>query len=115
MQFLSNWAQINPCKKIDPISGRIKKLFSDFILEWLEIMKSSVEETTFSGYSSGIKQRIAPYFAEKEYTLQDLEANPIYIQDYYQYELTVKHLTTNTIIHRHANIRKCLQYAVQIG
>ena len=113
--ILSNWTQINPCKKIDPISGRIKKLFSDFILEWLEIMKSSVEETTFSGYSSGIKQRIAPYFAEKEYTLQDLEANPIYIQDYYQYELTVKHLTTNTIIHRHANIRKCLQYAVQIG
>lgn len=33
---------------------------------------------------------------------------------YYQFELG-KGLTANTVIHRHANIRKCLQYAFQIG
>lgn len=111
----SGWIDINPCGKIDPISGEAEKLFSDFILEWLEMMKSSVDETTYAGYSSSIKKRIAPYFAEKGYTLKDLENNPKYIQDYYQYELTTNKVTTNTVIHRHANIRKCLQYAFQIG
>lgn len=47
-------------------------------------------------------------------TLQDLEKHPKHIQDYYQFELG-KGLTANTVIHRHANIRKCLQYAFQIG
>ena len=32
-----------------------------------------------------------------------------------QYEILERKLTTNTVIHRHANIRKCLQYAYQIG
>src|SRR5699024_11616867 len=47
-------------------------------------------------------------------SLQDLEKHPKHIQDYYQFELG-KGLTANTVIHRHANIRKCLQYAFQIG
>ena len=38
----------------------------------------------------------------------------IFIVIYYQFELG-KGLTANTVIHRHANIRKCLQYAFQIG
>ena len=37
------------------------------------------------------------------------------IQDYYTYEINVNHLTTNTVIHRHANIRKALQYAYKTG
>lgn len=111
----SGWIASNPADKIDPASGEVEILFSDFILEWLEMMKSSVDITTYGGYASGIQKKIAPYFAKKEYTLKDLENNPKYIQDYYQYELTENHLTTNTVIHRHANIRKCLQYAFQIG
>lgn len=111
----SGWIDTNPADKIDPLSGEVEILFSDFILEWLEMMKSSVDITTYGGYANGIKKRIAPYFAEKGYTLKDMENNPKYIQDYYQYELTVNKVTTNTVIHRHANIRKCLQYAFQIG
>ena len=48
------------------------------------------------------------------YTLQDLEQHPKYIQDFYQHELD-RGVTANTVIHYHANIRKCLQYAFQIG
>lgn len=111
----AKWIESNPADKIDPLSGEVEILFSDFILEWVEMMKNCVDITTYYGYSSAIKKKIAPYFAEKGYTLKDLENNPKYIQDYYQYELTENHLTTNTVIHRHANIRKCLQYAFQIG
>ena len=60
------------------------------------------------------KGSIVPYFKDKMLTLQDLEKHPKHIQDYYQFELG-KGLTANTVIHRHANIRKCLQYAFQIG
>ena len=61
-----------------------------------------------------IKSSIIPYFQDKKLTLQDLEKHPKYIQEYYQHELNAG-LTANTVIHRHANIRKCLQYAFQIG
>ena len=37
------------------------------------------------------------------------------IQDYYTYEMRVNKLSANTVIHRHANIRKALQYAMKIG
>ena len=53
-------------------------------------------------------------FEPLHYTLQDMEQHPKYIQDFYQHELD-RGLTANTVIHYHANIRKCLQYAFQIG
>lgn len=109
------WKQENPAVNIDPFSEHSDVLFADYILGWLEMIKYSVDITTYAGYSSAINNRIVPYFREKEYTLKDLEENPIYIQDYYQYELNILKLSPNTILHRHANIRKSLQYAFQIG
>lgn len=99
---------MNPCADEAPI------LFTDFILEWLEMMRNSVEMTTYSAYANTIKGSIIPYFKDKNFTLQDLEKHPKHIQDYYQFELNAGK-TANTVIHRHANIRKCLQYAFQIG
>ena len=71
-------------------------------------------ESTYAAYAMTIKNKIIPYFEGKRLTLQDLEKHPKYIQDYYQYELD-RGSSANTVIHRHANIRKCLQYAFQIG
>ena len=62
----------------------------------------------------GLIWGIVPYFEPLHYTLQDMEQHPKYIQDFYQHELD-RGLTANTVIHYHANIRKCLQYAFQIG
>ncbi|WHX28467.1 site-specific integrase [Brevibacillus agri] len=84
-------------------------LFSDFMLQWLEMMKHRIEITTYASYSNAIKGRIAPYFKEKGIRLKELQPKPI--QDYYQYELEVRGVTANTVIHYHANIRKALQYA----
>lgn len=109
------WVSTNEVTKVDPFTAKADILFADFLLEWLELMKTSVDITTFAGYSCTIKSKVVPYFRERNYTLKDLEKNPKYIQDYYQYELTTQKVSTNTVIHRHANIRKCLQYAFQIG
>jgi len=35
------------------------------------------------------------------------------IQDFYTYEFNENHVTANTVIHFHANVRKALQYAVR--
>jgi integrase len=84
-------------------------LFTDFIVNWLEMMKRSIEKTTYASYATCIKRRIVPYFTKKNIKLKDL--TPKHIQDYYQYGLDVEKVSPNTIIHRHANIRKALQYA----
>ncbi len=105
-------------KSFDPgISADIASskdiLFDDFLLGWLEMMKNSIELTTYASYAMVIKNRIAPYFKDKEIKLIDL--TPKDIQDYYQYGLNIEKVSANTVIHRHANIRKALQYAFKTG
>ena len=88
-------------------------LFADFLLDWLEMMRNSLEVTTYASYAKAIKNRIAPYYSERQIRLKDL--TPKDIQDYYQYGLNVEKVSANTVIHRHANIRKALQYALRTG
>lgn len=87
--------------------------FTDFLLSWLEMMKRSIETTTYASYSTIIKSRVIPYFKDKRLRLS--EVTPKHIQDYYQFGLEIEKVTANTVIHRHANIRKALQYAVKTG
>lgn len=104
----------NPAKNLDWLSNRSTMLFTDYLLEWLEIMKPYIEKTTLAAYICNIKKRIVPFFLPKKYTLAQIEKNPQYIQDYYQYELGLG-LSPNTVLRRHANIRKALQFAVING
>lgn len=90
-------------------------LFTEFLADWLETIKPSVEITTYSGYSLSIKNKIIPYFNEQHPDLLLKNLTPKMIQDYYNYEMQVNNLTPNTVIHRHANIRKALQYAFKLG
>ena len=89
--------------------------FTGFLSDWLAMMKGSVEITTFSAYQMAIKKKIIPYFDEHYPGLLLQKVTPKHIQDYYTYEMEVNHLSANTVIHRHANIRKALQYAFRIG
>lgn len=84
-------------------------LFCDYMLFWLKSMRHSVDEDTFAGYQCGIESSIYPYFLEKGFTLSDLEKNPQLIKDYYDYLMDTRKVSANTVIHRHANIRKALQ------
>jgi len=90
-------------------------LFTKYLANWLEMMYNSVETTTYSCYESTIRNRIIPYFDNHYPGLLLCEIMPKHIQDYYTYELKVNKVSANTVIHRHANIRKALQYAFKTG
>ena len=44
-------------------------LFSDYMLYWLKIIRSSVEQTTWSGYCFNVNNYIVPYFEPTGITL----------------------------------------------
>lgn len=93
--------------------GKKSPLFTDFMRDWLRMMKNSVEITTYGGYSRIVENKIIPYFSAKGILLSEL--GPKDIQDYYSYCLNTEGLSPNTVIHIHANIRKALQYALKTG
>lgn len=84
-------------------------LFSDFMLEWLEIVRPSIELITYISYTNAVQVRIVPYFREKGISLLSLK--PCHVQDFYKYAFTELNVKANTVIHYHANIRSALQYA----
>lgn len=90
-------------------------VFTEFMLDWLRMMKKNVEPSTYSSYCFCIEKRINPYFDEFFPCLRLRELTPKHIQDYYSYDMNVNGVKANTVIHRHANIRKALQYAFKIG
>lgn len=85
--------------------------FTHFLLNWLEMIKSRVEATTYASYASILKTRILPYFSPMALDVREVTA--LHIQDFYQLEL--KKVSANTVIHYHAIIRKALQHAFKIG
>ena len=89
--------------------------FTRFMVDWLEMMKNSIEVTTYAAYAMGIKNKINPYFDEHFPYLKLRDLKPKHIQDYYTWEMNENGVSANTVIHRHANIRKALQYALKTG
>ncbi len=86
-------------------------LFSDYMLNWLELIRNSVEETTFTAYRRIVKFQVAPYFKELGVTLGELQ--PKHIQGYYNHLMADKKNSAVTVRRHHANIRKALQAAVK--
>lgn len=90
---------------------KVKQTFSEFILQWLEDdIKINCESTTYESYKQTINKHVVPYFKNKE--LQELK--PIDLQQFYK-SLLDKGLSANTVKHHHANIHKCLKYALRMG
>ncbi|RAU96854.1 hypothetical protein [Paenibacillus sp. YN15] len=52
-------------------------LFADFMLDWLEIVRPSIELTNYISYSNSVKGRIVPYFKEKGITFRIFTNMPI--------------------------------------
>ena len=86
-------------------------LFSDYMLNWLSIIKSSVEEDTYAGYESIVKKRVAPYFEKAGVTLENLTA--LDIECFYKYCFNVLAVKGTTVQRYHANIHTALKYAVR--
>lgn len=86
--------------------------FSDYMLFWLEWKRSTWELITYEAYARSIKNRVAPYFAERKIRLCNISA--LDIQKFYTYLMTIRGNKGNTAIHFHANIRKALADAVKL-
>lgn len=99
-----------PKEILSAFSLRPDMRFDDFMEAWLDIVRSTVEKTTFASYSQMVKGKIVPYFRNKDITLENLKAQ--HIQAFYMREL--KTVSANTVIHEHANIHKALKYAVRM-
>lgn len=85
-------------------------MFSDFLLQWLEIAKPTIALTTYASYAGMAKSIIIPYFKERNTTLAGLKA--IDIQTFYMQQL--KRVKASSVIHYHAVIHRALKYAVKI-
>lgn len=85
-------------------------LFSDYLLDWLEIAKPTVAQTTHASYCQMTKGVIVPYFSERNITLTGLK--PQDIQKFYTEQL--KRVKASSVIHYHAIIHRALKYAVKI-
>ena len=85
-------------------------LFADYMELWLEVVRNSIEITTFSSYTQMVKGKIVLYFRKTGVKLGELQAR--HIQSFYLYEL--KTVSASTVIHEHANIHKALKYAVKM-
>ena len=59
-----------------------KILFINFMRNWLKMIKSSVEETTYYGYEKLLNGRMTSYFEDKKIILQNIK--PKDIQTFYQ-------------------------------
>lgn len=86
-------------------------LFSDYMINWLGIIKNSVEEDTYAGYESNVKKRVAPYFKKTGVTLEELTA--LDIESFYTYCFNVLAVKGTTVLRYHANIHAALKYAVR--
>ena len=66
-------------------------LFSDYMMQWLEIIRPTIAVTTYAGYVESVEKIIVPYFKKKGTTLCGLKA--IDIQNFYLEQLEKKKAT----------------------
>ena len=82
-------------------------LFGDYIEQWVEDLRDSIEATTYNGYKGQINFAIKPYFNKLKITLKTITEEDIKLF----YKVQMKRVSAVTVRHYHANIRKCLQDA----
>lgn len=85
-------------------------LFTDFLLKWLRVAKSTVKLTTYASYEMMATRIIIPYFETLNIKLRELTTEDI--QEFYSAQL--ERVSANTVIHYHAVIHRALKYAVKI-
>ena len=85
-------------------------LFTDFLLKWLRVAKSTVKLTTYASYEMMATRIIIPYFETLNIKLKELSTEDI--QEFYSAQH--ERVSANTVIHYHAVIHRALKYAVKI-
>lgn len=97
--------------ELDSVRMTSTILFADYMLNWLSVIKSSVEEVTYAGYEGVVTKRIVPFFRKMGVTLGNLTA--LDIERFYEYCFNSLGIKGSTVQHYHANLHKALKYAVK--
>ena len=98
-------SEFKPPVTIDDLSGYM--LFTDYLLQWVEIAKSRIALATYSSYKNMIDRTIVPYFKPKNLILREVQAK--HLQRFYSEQL--ERVKPNTVIRYHSVIHTALQYA----
>lgn len=85
-------------------------LMTDYMDEWLKIVKPLVERATYKSYDNMVSARIRPHFEKLNLLLTEVE--PKHIKMLYG-KILEQGYTTNTVIHYHAVLHQALAYAVK--
>ena len=94
---------------VRPVS-KSEMLFLDYLNEWIQIHKASIQTATFISYNQMIQGRITQYF--KPLSLKLCEVTP-QVLDEFQEKILLEGYTTNTVIHYHAIFGKAFKDAVR--
>lgn len=110
LEFLENLKRTYETKESMENMDGSRLLMTDYIDEWLKIVKPLVERATYKSYDNMVSARIRPHFEKLNLLLTEVE--PKHIKMLYD-EILEQGYTTNTVIHYHAVLHQALAYAVK--
>ena len=94
---------------LQPVN-KSEMLFLDYLNEWVQVHKASIQPATFISYNRMITGRITQYF--EPLGLKLCEVTP-QVLDEFQEKILLEGYTTNTVIHYHAIFGKAFKDAVR--
>ncbi|WP_283122820.1 site-specific integrase [Anaerotignum lactatifermentans] len=110
LEFLENLKRTYETKESMENMDGSRLLMTDYMDEWLKIVKPLVERATYKSYDNMVSARIRPHFEKLNLLLTEVE--PKHIKMLYD-ETLEQGYTTNTVIHYHAVLHQALAYAVK--
>lgn len=110
LEFLENLKRTYETKESMENMDGSRLLMTDYMDEWLKIVKPLVERATYKSYDNMVSARIRPHFEKLNLLLTEVE--PKHIKMLYD-EILEQGYTTNTVIHYHAVFHQALAYAVK--
>lgn len=110
LEFLENLKRTYETKESMENMDGSRLLMTDYMDEWLKIVKPLVERATYKSYDNMVSARIRPHFEKLNLLLTEVE--PKHIKMLYD-EIWEQGYTTNTVIHYHAVLHQALAYAVK--
>ena len=110
LEFLENMKRTYETKESMENMDGSRLLMTDYMDEWLKIVKPLVERATYKSYDNMVSARIRPHFEKLKLLLTEVE--PKHIKMLYD-EILEQGYTTNTVIHYHAVLHQALAYAVK--
>ncbi len=96
----------------DRREGRYENvLLADYLNDWLERIRHTIEPSTYRGYNGNLQNHILPYFRQRRIRLTELR--PYHLEDFYAHLMSEKGLSTQTVRHNHRILSKALNDALR--